>query len=113
MKKGIIKTWIMPEGSLWPEGKHFTFRIHKGWMIRPIVKPFSANPWKMIIKQPWILRFPFPIYFFFLSFRIGKYGFYIGTKTYRLDPDDDNWLGDLKDKYPYGDYLCFSIRRDR
>jgi hypothetical protein len=113
MKKGEIKTWFTPGTDLWPEGRHFTFRWHKGWQIRPMARFFGNNPWKLEMKQPWILKFPFPIYFFFFSCRFGRYGFYIGTKVYELDPKDDIWLGELKDEYPYGNYLCFSVRWDK
>ena len=107
MNKGQV-TSIGTEGDdLWFPGRMFVFRISTGWHLRPY-SCRGHNPWKCTGSKVWEGgRVTRP----FFSVHIGHWGFYIGWKIYELDPKDDIWLGTLS--YPYGQYLCLSMRSSR
>lgn len=92
-----------------------------GNMLRPLKNPFSGdNPWKGG-EASGVLRFPFISPFF--SIALGKFGLYIGCKTYEVTTEhgeDDRYGKWIKSKEvpPEGKtyiYLCPSatIRRTR
>lgn len=74
----------------YPTGTGMIFRLLGG----DVVHPLGKGEW---FKPPYfsrVLRFfmPLPIMPFF-SIRIGRFGFYIGSKVYGVDsPEYANWL---------------------
>jgi len=67
-----------------PEGWGIRFNIVCGKMIRPVPKFWvkDTNPWKG--DEPWfVIRIPFFIGPF-LGVALGKFGFYIGFKTFKV-----------------------------
>ena len=100
--------------------KYFGLKIdlHVGRLRRPIARPFSGlNPWTSG-KHWFILDSKIPVPGIFVSFfiRIGKYtpGFYVGTKTYRVDKVSSPAMAWAHSNEFGNEYLCPSatLRKD-
>ncbi len=90
---GVSFTLSSYEKGLWfdhdskefnPKGWGIKINLNWGKMIRPIKKFWipGNNPWKG--DKPWfVIRIPFMVGIF-VSVALGKYGVYLGTKTFRV-----------------------------
>jgi hypothetical protein len=95
--------------DLWDDEHPVVFRIVSGWQIRPVapLKRWGSKTYNVWKGAPYWFILKLPLVWFFFSLRIRGWGFYIGAKTYDIDIRDDIWTDQ---KYPYGEYLCFSAR---
>jgi hypothetical protein len=89
--------WDHDERDYKPQGWGIKFDVLFGKMIRPIPLFWTKKYWQDMKSgsqdsNPWkggsywkILRIPF-MPAFFVSIALGKYGFYFGCKTFKIEP---------------------------